>query len=391
MSDDVTLDDVDPDDPDPTWPRTRPVARWAVSLLPDGATLPSYEGWDVETRNEYLVDLLDSPELAPLVADDGEDAVRNASLALDFSLDRLDDDPDRWSPRKLAMLLLDFVPQKVIAPADELLGLVDVMRAWTRRSARVRDLSAEASRNLRDALDALEPEFRHALDDAAAHPNLTMQALLDAAGLDSVEELAALDPGELIGLLPGGILTGGPGLGSSTEYGMTRILEEAVGGPQQIRRLTTVPLPDEPFDPTGIDDDVLPRITLWLSLAEDVLARFFPGSVELRTALRRTTALIALGNPDFLRRKSDDARGAAALLQLVLHGNGVVGWSGTMTNKELVAAFGITTSVTERQEPMLRALGITADTTDWGLGDPGLLTSDQRRSLIEMWERFGEE
>ena len=100
--------------------------------------------------------------------------------------------------------------------------------------------------------------------------------------------------------------------------------------------------------------------------------------------------MIALTNLDFLRRKSDDARGAAALLQPVLHGNGVVGWHGNMTNKELVAAFGITTSVTQRQEPMLRALGITAATTDWGLGDPGLLTSEQRRTLIEMWERFGE-
>lgn len=220
MSDDVTLNDVTPDEPDAPWPHTRPLARWAVSLLPDGGTLPSYADWDIEARNAYLVDLLDSPELASLLADDGEDTVRNASLALDFSLDRVDDDPDPWSPRKLALLLLDFVPQKVIAPADELLGLVDVMRAWTQRSVRLRGLSAEGARNLRDALDALEPEFRLALDDAAAHPNLTMQALLDAAGLDSVEQLAALDPGELMGLLPGGILSDGPGLGGSTGYGM---------------------------------------------------------------------------------------------------------------------------------------------------------------------------
>lgn len=287
MSDDVTLNDVTPDEPDAPWPHTRPLVRWAVSLLPDGGTLPSYTDWDIEARNAYRIDLLDSPDFAALVADDGEDAVRHASLALDFSLDRLDDDPDPWSPRKLALLLLDFVPQKVIAPADEMLGLVDVMRAWTQRSVRLRGLSAEAARNLRDALDSLEPEFRLSLDDAAAHPNLTMQALLDAAGLDSVEQLAALAPGELMGLLPGGILSDGPGLGGSTGYGMAGILEEAVGGPQQIRRLTTVPLPDGPFDPTGIDDDVLPRITLWLSLAEDVLARLFPDSVELRTARRR--------------------------------------------------------------------------------------------------------
>ena len=71
--------------------------------------------------------------------------------------------------RKLAILLLDHVPRKVIAPSHELLGLADVMAAWVERSIRVRGLSAEAARDLRAAMPELAREFRHALDEASAH------------------------------------------------------------------------------------------------------------------------------------------------------------------------------------------------------------------------------
>lgn len=387
MSDDVTLDDVDPDDPDPTWPRTRPVARWAVSLLPDGGAVPSYDDWDDARRDAFLVDLLDSPELAPVLARDPEATASLARLALDVSLDVFGDDPERWSPRKLAILLLDHVPRKVIAPSHELLGLADVMAAWVERSIRVRGLSAEAARDLRAAMPELAREFRHALDEASAHPSMSMQAILDATGLRSVDELAALDPGELMALLPVGFggVSDDPGNRSTAN-----LLAAAAGGVDRISGLTTEPLPDEPFDPSGVPADVLPRLTTWLGLAETVLARIAPDDVELRTALRRTAAAVAVGNPDFLRRKSDDVRGAAALLTLVLQAHGVIGWNRVMRQSQIVTEFGLTGSVTQRMEPMLRGLGISRDASDWGLGDPALLTSRQRTVLIDMWDEYGD-
>ena len=74
------------------------------------------------------------------------------------------------------------------------------------------------------------------------------------------------------------------------EYG-SRLLDELralVGGEPALANLDAEPLPDEPFDRTGIAADVLGRVEQVLELCDLACDQLF--DVEIRAATRRLAA-----------------------------------------------------------------------------------------------------
>src|SRR6478736_3940510 len=73
-----------------------------------------------------------------------------------------------------------------------------------------------------------------------------------------------------------------------------------VGGDDVLEALDDSPLPDEPFDWTGIAEDIAPRVREVLEMVDrcchDLLG------VEYRTACRRVLARAAVGDPKAFRR-----------------------------------------------------------------------------------------
>jgi hypothetical protein len=60
-----------------------------------------------------------------------------------------------------------------------------------------------------------------------------------------------------------------------------------------------------------------------------------------------------------------------------------------MSGKDLLAHFGVTGSVSDRVQSLIRAAGIDLNLTYGSLraGDPGLLVSGRRRELVEDRDR----
>jgi hypothetical protein len=122
-----------------------------------------------------------------------------------------------------------------------------------------------------------------------------------------------------------------------------RLLANEVGGIAAVETLDVEPLPDEPFDWSGISEADRERVEAILAIVDDVALRSF--DVEIRTAARRLFALTLANNPEHVRRTTRLNRIAAGLVLAVLAANNRAGQQqGRMAHGELARLFG-TTSV----------------------------------------------
>ncbi len=109
--------------------------------------------------------------------------------------------------------------------------------------------------------------------------------------------------------------------------------------------------------------------------------------------MRRFLARAARNHPTLFRRKGSPVRGAAAVAWVVCTANRTIGsHRASMTSKEMLARFGITGSVSDPAQSLIRAAGIDLNLTYGSLrvGDPGLLVSGRRRQLVEERDRARE-
>ncbi len=165
-------------------------------------------------------------------------------------------------------------------------------------------------------------------------------------------------------------------------------IADAVGGVDALNALDADPLPDEEFDWTGIPAEIHPTVQAIQdecdACADAVL------DVEHRTAMRRFLAKAARNDPKLFRRKGSPVRGAAAVAWVIATANRTVGsYRSPMSSKDLLANFGITGSVSDRAQTLIRAAGIDLRLTYGSLrvGDPALLVSRRRRELVDERDR----
>ena len=106
--------------------------------------------------------------------------------------------------------------------------------------------------------------------------------------------------------------------------------------------------------------------------------------------MRRFLAGAAANDPALFRRKSSPVRGAAAVAWVVATANRTIGsYRSPMASRDLLAHFGVTGSVSDRAQSLIRAAGIDLRLTYGSLrvGDPGLLVSGRRRELLDERDR----
>jgi hypothetical protein len=259
------------------------------------------------------------------------------------------------------MLMTDWFPRKVIAEPAYLAKLPELVRAYIRychdRNGIRGDLTAETLA----AVDQYEPEYLKLIrsDRQQAMAGLA-EALL---GAERVKGL------------------------SNREWTLEYLARD-VGGVDALMALDEVPLPDEEFDWTGIAEGIRPAVEAILEQCDGCAEALF--DVEHRTAVRRFLARAARNDPKVFARKGSSVRGAAAVAWVISTGNRTAGvWSAEMTTKDLLAHFGITGSVSDRAGTLIRAAGMPTGhaTSSIELGDPGLLVSARRRSLMQSRDR----
>ena len=94
-----------------TWPACRPLVEWAIGMLPTGGTGYQRPHWDADALAELTKRFFASPFGADL-----DDADHRGLLesVLWFGTDYGPGDPLRWSPVAVEILLVDWVPRKIV-------------------------------------------------------------------------------------------------------------------------------------------------------------------------------------------------------------------------------------------------------------------------------------
>ncbi|MEX2548819.1 MAG: DUF6398 domain-containing protein [Nitriliruptoraceae bacterium] len=328
-----------------TWPACRPLVEWVVRHLPEGGTGYVRPDWSEEDRAALVDRFLDSGYLE---VDDIEAAEDLAHVFVWFACDYGPGDPLRWSQVSVEILLTDFLHRKAILPDETMRLAPDVLRGFVR--------FAHAERGIRSQLT----------DDTLASIDRDAETYL---------QLIDADPPEHGIPFPFGLV-------------MRRSLIDDVGTEEALESLTTEPLPDEPLDLSRVPEDVherVARIAARLDACCDELL-----DVEHRTACRRLLADVAAGDPAIFRRRSRDDTTAAAIAWVVGKANDSVASPGSdLTAKTLLAWFGVSGSVSQRADPMLRAIGAPASGGGMiYLGTPRYLVSSKREQIADLRERW---
>ncbi|MDN5769385.1 MAG: hypothetical protein L0H24_00635 [Microlunatus sp.] len=346
-----------------TWPMCRPLIEWMLRKLPAGGVVPDRAEWSERQIAALADDFFASPFATGL---DDRDRRGLLESVLWFGTGYGTTDPLRWSSVTVEMLLLDFVPRKVMAEPSYLARLPELLRAFVRYAhdrSGIRDSLTAAALT---AIDGHEPEYQQLIRSGRSQgPAGLIASILGAAGDDGVDD--TFDP-------LGGLVL---------EH-----LAATVGGSDRLQALDDKPLPDEPFGWVGVPDDTRP-------IVEQVLERCDRCADELldaehRTAMRRFLGRAAVADPALFRRKASPGRGAAAIAWVICRANGTAGGRTGLSVGDLLAHFEVKGSVSQRAEPLLKANGVDPYGFSYSphLGTPDLLVSAARAELIERRDRW---
>jgi hypothetical protein len=337
-----------------TWPAGRPLVEWLCAVLPSGGVGHDRREWAEAELLDIAGRFFGSPQGRPM---DGSDSRSLLDSLLWYGTGYSNGDPFRWSPAKVEVLLLDWIPRKIVAKANYLSTAPEVLRAFVRFAHAEVGIPDALTGVTLAAIEDFEPQYQQLIR--------TPRPQGPAALLASI---GALDPEEAVADPAG--------------FWLSDALERAVGGPEALETLDATPLPDEPFDWGGITPDIHAAVDGVLAVIDDKVSSLL--GTEYRTACRRLVHRVAVGDPTVFRRTARPEVGAAAACWIVAKANRLFAGPERMLVKDLLAHFGVTGSVSQRARAMLRAGGFEADSHDLHLGSVDLLTSERRQRIIDL-------
>jgi Domain of unknown function (DUF6398) len=348
-----------------SWPACRPLAEWAIGMLPTGGKGYRRPSWGTDRLRKLTDRFFASAYAAGL--DDADHRALLESI-LWFGTDYGPGDPLRWSPVAVEILLVDWIPRKIVADVAYLAKAPDLLRAFIRFCHHERKIRLALTDETLAAVDEYEPEYQQII----ASPRPQGPAALLAA-------MGALHPD---GPWPDSE-TQLPGVGEI----MLDSLRRAVGGEDALAALDDAPLPDEPFDWQPIPGDIHQRVAEVLALLDRCCDERL--DVEYRTACRRVLGRAAAEDPEIFRRRGRAETAAGAICWIIGKANDL--FSPAMPVKDLMHFFGISQgSVSQRSEAFLRAIGV--DPADrfgsMDLGSPDYLTSARRTEIITLRDHY---
>lgn len=355
-----------------TWPACRPLVEWALRHLPEGGTGYGGSEWTEEDRDALIDRFLDS---GYLTVDDVEAAENLTHVFVWFACDYGPGDPLRWSQVSVEILLTDFLHRKAIMPDETMRLGPEVLRGFVRFAHAERGIRRQLTVDTLASLDLHAETYLQLIDEGSPERgrNASIMQQLLAQGLPEEGMGFTLDE---------------HGMPLDRGSGIRQSLIDDVGSEEALESLTTEPLPDEPLELSAVPEDVRERVARIGARLDACCDELF--DVEHRTACRRLLADVAAGDPEIFRRRSRDDTAAAAIAWLIGKANdSVASPHNDLTAKTLLAWFGVTGSVSQRADPMLRAIGArgTAGTTVH-LGSPRYLVSTKREQIADLRERW---
>jgi hypothetical protein len=353
-----------------TWPACRPLVRWVLRHLPDGGTGYERPNWPEDDRDRLVDRFLASPHAPAPPHDDAGDL---AHVMVWFACDYGPGDPLRWSPVSAEILLTDFLARKAVFPDATLRRGPAVLEAFVRFAHADRGIRPELTAQTLDSIERHTPEFLRQIGGGGQTGlGALLRDLLPDRGLD--EEGV-------------GFTFDADGRPVPIATRMRELLVEQVGDERTLEELDVTPLPAEPLQLERVPDDVRARAARIAELIDAGCEELL--DVEHRTACRRLLVDVAAADPRILRRRGRDDTAAAAVVWMVAKANGSLEpYHGGLTSKRLLRWFGVTGSVSQRAETMLRALGVPRRSDgDLRLGTPRYLVASARARIVERRDR----
>ena len=283
-----------------------------------------------------------------------------------FGTDYGPGDPLRWSPVRVEILLGDWIPRKIVAPAEYLAKAPELLRAFIRFAHAEVGLRSDLTDGTLAAIDDWEPQYQQTIRSPRPQGPA---ALLAALGIDDMADV------------PFG--RRGP---EDFEQSMLDLLARDVEDRIQLDRLDDNPLPDEPFRWDGIPDDVMARVHEVLALTDRCCEEML--DVEYRTACRRVLARVASGDPSLPSQGPCGYRCGSAGLDSRQGQRPVPAAAGGMQVRDLMSHFGLDRSISQRAATLLRAGGFDENTYAVTLGSPDYMVAARRRRIIKTRERY---
>jgi hypothetical protein len=350
-----------------TWPACRPLLQWLVQALPAGGTGYERKEWSDTELETIAAGFLASPFGSAFAGDEDQRYLLDSLLWYSSAYGPCD--PLRWSPTSVEIVLLDWIPRKLVADATILAAAPALLRGLIRYCHHERDIRASLAADTLNAVDAYEPEYQQIIRSPRPQGPMALLAAMGALDPDTAWE----NPDDEA---------------SSLAEIMLDALRAAVGGEQTLHTLQPTSLPDEDFDWADIPSDIHAPVADVLALCDRCCAQLL--DVEYRTAARRLLARAARGDPAAFRRRARADNSAAAVCWIVGKANLLFDpGAGRMQVKDLLAHFGVSGSVSQRATTLLRAAGFPTD--HYGeirLGSPDYLVSDRRRSILTQRDRY---
>ena len=140
-----------------TWPSCRPLVEWAIGLLPADGNGYQRPDWDDAATGALARRFLTSAFGAGYDDDEHRDLLDSL---LWFGTDYGPGDPLRWSSVAVEIVLLDWIPRKVVADVPFLDKVPDLLRAFIRFCHDERGIRPELTDETLAAVDEHEPEYR---------------------------------------------------------------------------------------------------------------------------------------------------------------------------------------------------------------------------------------
>ena len=349
-----------------TWPACRPLVEWIARLLPSGGRGYARPEWDDDAQAALAARFLASPFAAGLDDDHGE----LLEQVLWFATGYGPGDPLRWSPVAVELLLVDWIPRKIVAGASYLSKAPDLLRAFIAFCHAERGIRPLLTEQTLAAVDHYEPEYQRTIRSPRPQgPEALLAAMgvLDPDGPWAMPDDEPLDYREL----------------------MLDTLSRAVGGEAALDDLDDRSLPNEDFDWNAIPPDIRATVDEVLVLCDRCCDELLDG--EYRTACRRFLTIVASGDPSVFRRRARTDTAAAAVCWIIGKANALFTPSGGgLLVKDLMAHFGLHQGgVSQRATTMLRAGGFSTDHyRGIDLATPELLVSSRRRSILKHRDRY---
>ena len=173
-----------------TWPVCRPIVEWLARQLPAGGTGYERPEWSERDQQQLADRFFASPFGQPL-----DDADHRGLLesVIWFGADYGPGDPLRWSPVAVEIILVDWIPRKIVADAAYLAKAPDLLRAFVRYCHAERGIRRRADERDPRRHRPWEPDYQRTIRSPRPQGPMALLAAIGAVDPDGPWDMDDVD------------------------------------------------------------------------------------------------------------------------------------------------------------------------------------------------------